>query len=89
MNRKQALFTFGGEHEQFDLSALDEVDHLVLITAGVNGAVSGNLDGARIFASRAATKITPLLFELVGLRSYHERGHKLESLARLDVARFQ
>jgi len=48
MNRKQALFTFGGEHEQFDLSALDEVDHLVLITAGVNGAVSGNLDGARI-----------------------------------------
>ena len=32
---KEALFTFRGEHERFDRAALNEVDHLVLITTGV------------------------------------------------------
>ena len=48
MDGQQTLFTFGGEHQQLDLAALDEVDHLVLIAAAVYVAVPGNLNGARI-----------------------------------------
>ena len=55
MDGEKALFAFRREHEQFDLTALNEVDHLILITGSVNVSVSGNLEGARIFASRAAT----------------------------------
>lgn len=47
MDRKETLFTFGGEHEQFGLAALDQVDHLVLIVAGLNVSVSDKLNGAK------------------------------------------
>jgi hypothetical protein len=36
------------EHEQFDLAALNEIDHLVLIPTGVYVLVSGNLEDTRI-----------------------------------------
>jgi len=48
MDGQQALLAFGGEHKQFDLAAVNEVDHLVLIPTGVNVLVSGNLEGTRI-----------------------------------------
>jgi hypothetical protein len=48
VDRQDALFTFGGEHKQFDLPALNDVDHLVLIATGVYVGVSRNLDGAGI-----------------------------------------
>jgi hypothetical protein len=36
MNDQQTFFTLGREQKQFDLAGLDEVDHLVLVAAGVN-----------------------------------------------------
>ena len=48
MDRQEALFTIGGEHQQFDLAALDEIDHIALIAAGVDVVMSGDLEGARI-----------------------------------------
>jgi hypothetical protein len=45
---EQALFTFRREYEQFDLPALNEVDHLVLIATGVDVGVSRNLDATRM-----------------------------------------
>jgi len=74
MDGQQALLAFGGEHEQFDLPALDEVDHLVLIATGVDVGVSRNLDGARIHRL-ALQRIEQLLFELICLRSLsnHDR----------------
>jgi len=74
MDRKEALLAFGGDHEQFDLATLDEIDHLVPIAAGVDARMSGNLDGARIYRL-ALQRIAQLLFELVGLRSLLNRHH--------------
>ena len=74
MDGQQTLFTFGGEHEQFDLAALDKVNHLVLIAAAVNVTVPGNLDGTRI-DRLAVQRIAQLLFELVGLRGLLNRHH--------------
>ena len=54
MDGEKALFTFRREHEQFDLAALNEVDHLVLIATGVDVGVSRNLDGHENLTSRAA-----------------------------------
>ena len=48
MDGQEALFAIGGEHQQFDLAALDEIDHLVLIAAGVDVVMSGDLDRATI-----------------------------------------
>jgi hypothetical protein len=48
MDGKQTLFAFRRELEQFDLPALNEVDHLVPVAAGVNVLVSGNLESTRI-----------------------------------------
>ena len=36
MDGQQTFFTFGREQKQFDLAGLDEIDHLVLVAAGVN-----------------------------------------------------
>ena len=54
MDGKETLFTFGREQQQFDLAALDEVDHLVLIAAGVNVGVSGNLMAQEFMVSRSS-----------------------------------
>jgi hypothetical protein len=48
MDGEKTLSALGREHQQFDLPAFDEVNHLVLIAAGINVGVSGNLNGARI-----------------------------------------
>jgi hypothetical protein len=71
---KEALLAFGREHEQFDLAALDEVDHLILIATRVDVSVSGNLNGTGIH-SLTLQRITQLLFEPVCLRSLlnHDR----------------
>jgi hypothetical protein len=36
MDGEQKFFTFGREQKQFDLAGLNEIDHLVLVFAGVN-----------------------------------------------------
>jgi hypothetical protein len=48
VDSEEAFFTFGREQKQFDLAALDEVDHLILIAAGINIRVPGDLDGMRV-----------------------------------------
>ena len=49
MDGQEALSAVGGKHQQFDLTALDEIDHIVLIAAGVDVRVSSDLDRARIY----------------------------------------
>jgi hypothetical protein len=73
MDGKEAFLTFGGEHEQFDLAALDEVDHLVLIAAGIDVSEPRNLDGVRIYGL-PLQRIAQLLFELVGLGGLLNHG---------------
>jgi hypothetical protein len=75
MDGEQAFFAFGGEHQQFDLSALDEVNHLVLIAARVYVGMARDFDrmGIQRFALE---RIAQLLFELVGVRRLLN-GHRV------------
>ena len=67
MDGQQTLFTLGGEHEQFNLAALNKINHLILIAAAVDVGMSGNLDGMRV-GGLALQRVAQLSFELVGLR---------------------
>jgi len=42
----------GRKHQQFDLAALDEIDHLVLIAAGVNVRMLAILMAREFIVSR-------------------------------------
>jgi hypothetical protein len=62
MDRKQALFTLGREQKQFDLAALNEIDHPVLVAAGVNIRVARDRHSARV-QGLVPQRIAHLLFK--------------------------
>jgi hypothetical protein len=62
MDGQQALFTFGREQKQFDLAGLNEIDHLVLVAAGVNIRVPRDRHSARV-QRLVLQRIAHLLFE--------------------------
>ena len=68
MNRQQTLPALGRVREQFDLAALDEVNHLVVIAAGVDVGMARNFDRTRI-QRLALQRLAQLLFEQVCLLS--------------------
>ena len=62
MDGQQTFFTFGREQKQFDLAGLDEIDHLVLVAAGVNIRVPRDRHGARV-QRLVLQRIAHLLFK--------------------------
>jgi hypothetical protein len=74
MDGQETLFTFGREQKQFDLPALNKVDHLVLIATGVNIRVPRDRHSARV-QRLVPQRIAHLLFEPVCLKSLliHDR----------------
>ena len=62
MDGKEALLAVGGEHEQFDLAGLNEIDHPVLVAAGVNICVARDRHSTR-FQCLVPQRIAHLLFE--------------------------
>ena len=75
MNGQQTFSTFRREHEQFDLSALNEVDQLIIVATRVNVIVFRNRDGARM-DGLLQQRFTHLLFEMVGLWCFLNHVYK-------------
>src|SRR6185295_13815878 len=77
MDRQQALFAFRGQHQQLDLTALDEIDRIVLIASGIDVSMARNLD--RAAAERLALQhIAQLALELVRLSGLLDRHYSVE-----------
>ena len=54
MDGQETFFTFGREQKQFDLAGLDEIDHLVLVAAGVKRSCAARTSQRESSLSRAA-----------------------------------
>jgi hypothetical protein len=61
MNRKNTFSAFGGEHDELDLPAPDEVDRVLLIAAVVHARVSRDFDGTGVHCL-ALQRATQLFF---------------------------
>jgi len=79
---QETFFTFGREQKQLDLAALNEIDHLVLVAAGINIRVPRERHSARV-QCLVLQRIAHLLIEAFRFESLLNHGSRFRLIMAL------